>query len=406
VLLMSYGSRGDVEPLAGLAVRLREQGAEVRVCAPPDFADLMAGVGVTLTPMGWPIQALATGTIPGKEKAGLPQIAGELTAMAYETIMKAAEGCAAVLATGSLPAVLGAQAATEKLGVPYRFATFSPSTVPTPNRRPLPWPGQVLPEGETDNLKLWKAQAGHLQTMLGETINTHRKSVGLPPLDSVREHAFTHRPILAADPVLGPWQRTPDLDVVQTGAWFRQDDRPLPADLTEFLAAGAEPVYVGFGSMLIRGAEPAEVARAVVAAVRAQGRRVILSSGWATLAKIDDQDDCFAIGEVNQQKLFGQVAAVVHHGGAGTTATAARAGAPQVLVPQVADQPYWAGRVAELGIGVAHEGSIPTTNTLATALEAVLTDQTRTRAAEMARTTNTDGAKAAAKLLLAEQPAK
>jgi vancomycin aglycone glucosyltransferase len=147
------------------------------------------------------------------------------------------------------------------------------------------------------------------------------------------------------------------------------------------------------------------VAKSVVEAVRAQGRRVILSKGWADLTKIDDQDDCFTIGEVNQQILFQQVAAVVHHGGAGTTATAARAGAPQVLVPQVADQPYWAGRVTELGIGVAHEGSIPTTETLSRALKAVLTDQARTKATELARTANKDGAKAAAKLLLAEQPA-
>jgi UDP:flavonoid glycosyltransferase YjiC (YdhE family) len=69
---------------------------------------------------------------------------------------------------------------------------------------------------------------------------------------------------------------------------------------------------------------------------------------------VDDRDDCFAVGEVNQQALFGRVAAVVHHGGAGTTTTSTRAGAPQVVVPQWADQPYWASRVADLGLGAAH----------------------------------------------------
>ena len=99
---------------------------------------------------------------------------------------------------------------------------------------------------------------------------------------------------------------------------------------------------------------------AVTEAVRAQGRRVLLGSGWADLALVDDRDDCFLVGEVNQQALFRRVAAAVHHGGAGTTTTAAQAGAPQVIVPQLADQPYWAGRVAELGIGAAHDGPRPT----------------------------------------------
>jgi vancomycin aglycone glucosyltransferase len=90
----------------------------------------------------------------------------------------------------------------------------------------------------------------------------------------------------------------------------------------------------------------------------------------------------------------------MHHGGAGTTATAARAGTPQVVVPQLADQPYWAGRVADLGIGAAHDGPTPTLESLSAALEAALTPETRARAAAVAATIRTDGADVAAKLLL------
>jgi vancomycin aglycone glucosyltransferase len=93
------------------------------------------------------------------------------------------------------------------------------------------------------------------------------------------------------------------------------------------------------------------------------------------------------------------VAAVVHHGGAGTTTTAALAGAPQVVVPQAADQPYWAGRVADLGIGAAHDGPVPTTDSLAAALETAFTPETRTRATAVAGTIRTDGAMVAAKRL-------
>jgi len=143
-----------------------------------------------------------------------------------------------------------------------------------------------------------------------------------------------------------------------------------------------------------------DLARVAIEAVRAQGRRALLSHGWAGLTLIDDRDDCFAVGEVNQQALFGRVAAVVHHGGAGTTTTAARAGAPQVVVPQGADQPYWAGRVTDLGIGAAHDGPAPTTESLSAALKTTLTPETRARASAVAATIRTDGATVAATLLL------
>jgi vancomycin aglycone glucosyltransferase len=157
-------------------------------------------------------------------------------------------------------------------------------------------------------------------------------------------------------------------------------------------------VYVSFGSMPMRLAE--EVARAVVGAVRATGRRILLGTGWADLTLIDEQEDCLAVGEVNQQALFRRVAAVVHHGGAGTTTTTARAGAPQVVVPQVADQLYWATQVADLGIGVAHDGPVPTVESLSAALGTALTPETRARATAVAGTIRADGATVAARLLL------
>ncbi len=186
--------------------------------------------------------------------------------------------------------------------------------------------------------------------------------------------------------------------MVQTGAWILPDERPLPADLEAFLTAGEAPVYVGFGSMPLGDA--AGAARVAVEAVRAQGRRVLLGRGWAELAEADGSADCFAVGEVNQQALFPRVAAVVHHGGAGTTTTATRAGVPQVLVPQIVDQPYWASRVADLGIGVAHDGPTPTVDSLTAALRQALTPETAERAAAVAGEVRTDGAAVAAELVL------
>ena len=395
VLLSTYGGRGDVEPLVGLAVRLRALGAEVRVCAPPDWAERLAEVGVPLVPVGPPVRQLVHGATPSSA-ADVPRLVAELIAEQFDKLPAAAEGCDALVATGLFPVTASAQSVAEKLGIRYVFAAYCPIYLPSPHHPPQPLPGRPLPPDVTDNRVLNDLAIQNYNALYGPALNTNRASIGLPPVDNVRDHVTTDHPWLAADPTLAPWQEPADLDVVQTGAWILPDQRPLPAELEAFLDAGTPPVYVGFGSMRA----PTDVARVAIEAIRGQGRRALVARGWADLALIDDQDDCFAVGEVNQQQLFGRVAAVVHHGGAGTTTTAARAGAPQVVVPQMADQPYFAGRVAELGIGTAHDGPTPTTESLSAALSTALTPQTRARAAAVAATIRTDGTTVAANLLL------
>jgi vancomycin aglycone glucosyltransferase len=102
VLLSTYGSRGDVEPMVGLAVRLRALGAEVRVCAPPDFAELLARVGAPLVPVGQPVRPMVHGATPSA--ADLPRRAAELVAAQFDTVAAVAEGCDALVATGVMPA--------------------------------------------------------------------------------------------------------------------------------------------------------------------------------------------------------------------------------------------------------------------------------------------------------------
>ncbi|MFE3898843.1 glycosyltransferase [Streptomyces sp. NPDC059153] len=397
VLLSTYGSRGDIEPLVGLAVQLKALGAEVRVCAPPDedFTQRLDGVGVELVPVGPSARAL---TIAAPPPSSLPERAAELIAGQFDVLPAAAEGCDVLVATGMTPAAAGALSVAEKLGVRSVSVTFQQLTLPSPHRPPLAYPGRPFPPEVTDNRVLWELDAQSNNALFGEALNTNRASIGLPPVDDVRDHVIGNRLWLATDPVLDPWHETPDLDVAQTGSWILGDERPLPAELVTFLDAGTPPVYVGFGSMPMHTST--DVARAAIEAVRAQGRRAVLARGWAGLSLTDDPDDCFVVGEVNQQALFGRVAAVVHHGGQGTTTTATRAGAPQVVVPQAADQPYWAGRVADLGIGAAHDGPTPTTESLSAALRTVLTPETRARATAVARTIRTDGATVAAKQLL------
>src|SRR5215813_3274710 len=355
VLLSTYDSRGGVEPLLGLAVQLRALGAEVLMCGPPDCSDRLADVGVPMVPVGEPVRQLVHGAKP-PSMDDVPRRISELIVAWFDNVTDAAEGCDALVATGLMPAAAGARSIVEKLGIHSVHVSYCPIFLPSPHHPAHPLPGRPLPPDMTDNQMLWDLNAQGYNELYGPALNTHREANGLPPVDNVRAHILGDHPWLAADPILAPWQEPGYLDVVQTGAWFVPDERPLPARLAAFLDAGPPPVYVSFGSMRA----PEDVARVSIEAIRAHGRRAIVASGWAGLALIDDRDDCFGVGEVNQQALFGRVAAVVHHGGAGTTTTAARSGAPQVVVPQMADQPYWASRVAALGIGATGD-SLPAT---------------------------------------------
>ena len=401
VVLATYGSRGDVEPMVALAVQLRALGAEVRVCAPPDeeFTELLARAGVS---------ARAVREVVALVRAAQPTTAEER-----------------VVSVDEFVAEHNRRDPTTRSPRQPRDATCSwPAACCTfcrrgrwPTRRAIPLPVRGL---QPESLFLLHRRSWNLlvpnllefffffflklldprswNALVAPPITAHRASIGLPPVDDVHEFLFTEHPWVAADAALSPEREPGHPAVVRTAAWILPDDRPLPADLVAFLDAGRPPVYVGFGSMLVtRTTDAAQVA---LAAIRAQGRRAVLARGWADLAPTDQREDCFVVGEVNQQALFARTAAVIHHGGAGTTTTAARAGTPQVIVPQAADQPYWAARVTDLGIGAAHDGPTPTTASLSAALRSALTPDTRARATAIAATIRTDGAAVAAKLLV------
>ncbi|GAA2426365.1 hypothetical protein GCM10010405_06090 [Streptomyces macrosporus] len=271
VVLSTYGSRGDVEPLVALAVRLRELGAEVRVCAPPDedFAQRLDGVGVPLVPVGRSARALTTGAPP---PSSLPERAAELIAGRFDAVTAAAEGCDVLVATGMTPAAAGARSVAEKLGIRSVSATFRQLTLPSPHRPPPAYPGRPFPPEVTDNRVLWDLDAQSIDALFGEALNTNRAAIGLPPVDNVRGHVIGDRPWPATDPVLDPWQETPDLDVVQTGAWILPDDRPPgtrspahPGDLNRQRPRAHVMRSVARRGHRVRHAGPAASPRAMVA---------------------------------------------------------------------------------------------------------------------------------------------
>ena len=398
VLLTTYGSRGDTEPMAALAVALQALGAETVVCAPPDqeFIDLLDRADVRFAPAFLSVREWIR--VAGKPPMDLPSRAAEMAFAQFGAVAEAAEGCDLIVGTGLMPSCAASQVVAEHKGIPYAQAIFCPLLLPSQHHAPFAWPGHPLPPGMTDNRMLWSHNIRVMNALFGEAMNGLRASVGLAPVDNVRDHIFTEQPLLASDPILWPWTPTDLCEPVQTGAWILPDMRPLPEGLDTFLEAGPAPVYVGFGSMGMAASRDA--ARAAVAAARAHARRVVLAGGWADFALPDDGADCFAVGDINQQALFPRMTAVIHHGGAGTTTAAARAGVPQIIIPQVVDQPFWAARVAGLGLGVAHDGATPTVESLTAALDLALAPPVHAKALEVAGTIPANGATVAARWLL------
>jgi vancomycin aglycone glucosyltransferase len=259
---------------------------------------------------------------------------------------------------------------------------------------------QTAAPAAADNRGLWARDAERFNNLFGTALNSHRATMGLPPVIDVRDYIFTNRPWLAADPTLAPWPDPADTAVFQTGAWILPDERPLSPELETFLDAGEPPVYFGFGSIRL----PQDLTQTIIQTARALGRRAIVSRGWAGLSLVDNEPDCLAVDEVNHQALFKRVAAVVHHGGAGTTTVAALAGVPQVVVPQMYDQHYWAQRIHQLGIGTAHAPGTPTTDSLTSALKHTLQPDMTAHAQSIAMAVRSDGAQVAAQRLLIENP--
>lgn len=364
VLLSVVGTRGDVQPLFALAREVRALGHEVRLAIPPNFVDAAGKLGFEAASVGIEMRAPRPGDPP-------PKPIPDLITDQFERVDAAADGCDVLL--GANAHQYAARSIAERRGVPYVSALYAPTALPS-----------------EDACRAWNQRAL-------ERVNANRDRLGLRLVEDVLRHVVGDRPWLATDPLLDPAvARTDGIEVEQTGTWLWSDDTPLPLDVEAFLASGDPPVHLGFGSM------PAAEAtlRVLVDAARSAGRRAIVCRGWANVDAIQTSPDCLVTDELNHQALFPRVACVVHHGGAGTTANAARAGVPQVIVPMYSDQPYWASRVSALGVGASATMAELGVDRLAAAIRAATAASICSRAREVATAIVCDGAAVAARRLV------
>ena len=371
ILVGGFGTRGDVQPMLALALALRERGHAVTVCAPPDFDKWTGELGLTYHAVGESMQHLVEraagrhGTIG--PRAALREIP-KLVATHYQALEPLARACDVMVAS-SLTAA-GASFG-EKFGIRYHYVGFCPVILPS-GEHPSPFTeSQTLPRWM--NRFTWWAGSILNNAALRRAINAERRRMDLPPVGDAWSHVLFQRLLMASEPALGALPGEAPPNVVQTGAWFMPEHEDLPPDVEEFLQAGPVPVYIGFGSMPDK--DPVGTSRRVLEAVLKAGARALLSRGWAGLGKIDLPPTVRVIGPTPHGKLFPRCAAVVHHGGAGTTANAARSGVPQVLVPHLMDQFFWCHRVWKLGLSPPpiHRGRLEVAP-LAAALRVCLDD--------------------------------
>jgi vancomycin aglycone glucosyltransferase len=180
-------------------------------------------------------------------------------------------------------------------------------------------------------------------------VNRTRSELGLPPTDGVLANSIATGPIAATDAALTTVPPGAALRATQTGYMHLPGHGQLPGEVETFLAEGAPPVYVGFGSMPVP--HPERMRTLLASAARATGRRFVVARGWSGFESAAREGDCLFVDDVPHARLFPRVAAVVHHGGSGTVAAAARAGVPQIVFPHMSDQFLWRSQVRRLGLG-------------------------------------------------------
>jgi sterol 3beta-glucosyltransferase len=396
VAIIAPGSRGDVQPYIALGKGLEQAGHVVRLVTHQNFEMLVNSHGLEF----WPVEGSVKDIAQSKEMRGLLEKGNFLAIMSQ--MAKEAQRGAFALTEGGLAACRGMDlvlagigglfvglSLAEKLGLLLLQAYYIPFT---PTRA---FPSFLFPKlpswlrGSLNRLSHHLARQIMWQGFRSADRLARRKVLGLPaapfwgPYNTDRVHQC---PVLYGfSPSVIPRPSDWDSNIHVTGYWFLDPavDWTPPSALMEFLQAGSPPVYVGFGSMSNR--KPEETADLVLQALARTQQRAIILSGWSGLHKANLPASVFMLDSIPFSWLFPRVAAIVHHGGAGTTAAGLRAGVPSIVVPFFGDQPFWGQRVAELGVGPE---PIPrkklTVERLAQAIHQALTDQTmRQRAANL-----------------------
>lgn len=350
----TLGTRGDVQPYLALARGFRAVGHEVLLIAPAQFAESAAAEGLAFAPLPAEffdmLDASETKNVLGRSGKGFG--AGFKLIKRYRPLMRglleAEWDAARAFRPDTIvyhPKMLGAPHIAAKLDVPHFLASPLPGFTPT-----AAFPTPILPVRSLGPFN----RMSHVLMIHGGAVLFARilrdwrvDTLKLPGRGKPVPRAGTlygYSPHVVPQP--SEWGR----DVAVTGYWFLDTPEWEPdADLAAFLEAGEPPVYVGFGSM--PGTDPEHLTGLVTEGLRRAGKRGLLATAGGALGPVELTSDLHVIAGAPHDHLFPHMQSTLHHGGAGTTGAALRAGKPTAICPFFGDQPFWARRIVDLGVG-------------------------------------------------------
>jgi len=400
IVIATIGSRGDVQPYINLAQGLRDAGHHVTLATNPTLCPLVEQHDVQAAPVGLPVDMGVEGERLLEKSFDnmwigmmrVMQLGGRLVEEAFPDVLAICETADLVITSDTGSGVVEA----EKLGKPWISVTLQPARLPT-----------VPVEKPSLAAKLFGWTLG--KVFIGPT-NRFRKKVGAPLVQDITTMLSSRCILLPVNRHVAPLNPQWMPQIRQTNYWYA---RPIagwkpPPDLLDFLASGEKPVAISLGVMAAMGttrgkAKARQAAQTVLDAVQLAGVRAIIQGWGDVLQQLTVPSTVFSAGSMPHDWLFDQVAAVIHHGGFGTTAAGLRSRVPSIVIPHIIDQYYWGQRVFELGVGPKFFSRAKmTVETLAGSISLALTDVEMLRkAAELgaAIRSELDGVTEAVKLI-------
>lgn len=396
ITILAIGSRGDVQPLVALGKGLIDSGYGVRLATHKNFEGMVLQHGlefsvITGDPQDFFQTEMSQALMRTRNPIVFNRLVHEALDPAFEKIQidswKACQGTNAIIACGL--SLWGIDIA-EKLSIPCFYSLLQPAS-PTTDYPYCIFPPASKHFGGLFNYLSYLFFYDLISRLFRNPINSFRQSIlDLPPnrksfLSLIRARKI---PLLnAVSPsVISPSADWTELDYM-TGYWFlkQASEYKPPPDLQKFLRGGPPPVYVGFGSM--GGAESHRTVETALAALAQIRQRGVIFTGWSNPDCSNLPDNIFRISSIPHDWLFPQMSCIVHHGGAGTTATAFQAGVPNVIIPFLADQPFWGDLAYKLGVSPAplNRKKLTATN-LAETISLAINDSTmKEKAAELSK---------------------
>jgi vancomycin aglycone glucosyltransferase len=372
VLLAPVGTYGDVGPLVSYGIELRRAGHEVCLCTTSEWSPLAERHGIPMLPLPTSVTRLleSNADVMGSPLRATPRLLRDLCHLSesmFDPLRAVAAGFDCIVGAG---AQLAGVTVAEGVRRPYVHLVHAPSWYPSGRHTPPALPFQST--STRVNTALWRLFTAAFHRATSGVVNRQRARFGLPPVTDVYE-SFRAVTVVCQDAALGPVPA--DCGAVRQVPYLEapQVEGALPPELEAFLDAGPPAVFLGFGSMPERRTGVLDALHDVL---RELGARAVFQVGTTASAPACDARTFVVRRRIPHALLFPRVRACIHHGGAGTTYSSARAGVPQILMPQLLDQFYWGQRVHDLGLGPRPLSfARPTRRALRDALASVLQER-------------------------------